>query len=189
MMKIDLSKKLVLLDRDGVINQDRGDYVCQPSELVVLSNALRAIARLSAGGIRIGICTNQGGIARGRYDEAMLAQIHAKMLAEVRQSGGEIEHIVYCPSYDNADPRRKPNAGMLLEQAQYFGLPDLSGVPFVGDNLVDVQAARAAGALPVLVKTGKGQQMWLNHREQLADVAVYPNLEEAVKAWLSVKGE
>lgn len=189
MMALDLSKKVVLLDRDGVINQDRGDYVCQPSELILLSNALRAIARLTTAGIRIGICTNQGGIARGRYDEVTLEQIHAKMLEEVRRAGGEIEHIVYCPSYDSADPRRKPNAGMLLEQAQYFDLPDLVGVPFVGDNWVDVQAARAAGAFPVLVKTGKGQQMWLNHREQLADVAVYPNLEEAVKDWLSGKGE
>lgn len=183
-MKPDLSKRLVLLDRDGVINKDRGDYVTCPDELHLLPNALRGIARLTAAGLRIGICTNQGGIARGRYDEAALAAIHAKMLAAVQAAGGEIAHIVYCPSFDNRDPRRKPNAGMLLEQAAYFGVADLAGVPFVGDNLVDVQAARAAGAMPVLVKTGKGRQMVLHHRAALQDTAIYPNLEEAVKDWL-----
>ena len=188
MTAVDLSKGVVLLDRDGVINKDRGTYVSKPSELIVLSNALRAIARLTAAGIRIGICTNQGGIARGIYDEAILAEIHAKMMAAVHDFGGEIEHIVFCPSYDNADPRRKPNPGMLLEQAAFFGLADLAGVPFVGDNVVDVQAARAAGAVPVLVKTGKGRQVAAHHREQLQEVKIYPNLEEAAADWLRRKG-
>lgn len=180
---IDLGKRLVLLDRDGVVNEDRGDFVTRPDELRLLSNALRAIAGLTRAGIRIGVCTNQSGIARGRLDEAMLARIHAKLLAGVADFGGRIERIVYCPDGDPAHPWRKPNPGMLLNQSEYFQT-DLCGVPFVGDNLVDIDAARAAGAQPVLVKTGKGARTYRHHRRKLHDVSVYANLEEAVKEWL-----
>ncbi|MDO5091708.1 MAG: HAD-IIIA family hydrolase [Cardiobacteriaceae bacterium] len=181
---IDLGKRLVLLDRDGVINEDRGDFVTHPDELRLLSSALRAIARLTAAGIRVGVCTNQSGIARGRLDEAMLARIHGKLLEAVEHFGGHIARIVHCPSGDAAHPWRKPNPGMLLDQADFFQT-DLVGVPFVGDNLVDLDAARAAGAQPVLVKTGKGARTFRHHRKTLTDVAVYPNLEEAVREWLA----
>lgn len=183
-MTPDLGKKLVLLDRDGVINEDRSHYVTHPDELRLLSSALRGIALLTRAGIRIGICTNQSGIARGLYDEAMLARIHGKLLAAVRDFGGDIAHILHCPSADNAHPWRKPNPGMLLAQAAHFGVA-LAGVPFVGDNIVDIDAARAAGALPVLVKTGKGTRTLRHHRDALGDTLVYPNLEEAVKEWLT----
>ena len=184
MNNILLEKKLVLLDRDGVINEDRGDFVTHPDELRLLSNALRAIALLSRAGIRVGICTNQSGIARGRLDEAMLARIHAKLRAAVAHFGGDVQHILHCSSADPAHPWRKPNPGMLLEQARHFRT-EIRGVPFVGDNLVDIQAARAAGAQPVLVKTGKGARTSRHHRKTLDDVAIYPNLEEAVKEWLA----
>lgn len=182
-MTPNLSKKLILLDRDGVLNEDRSTYVTHPDELRLLSNALRAIARLTQAGMRIGICTNQSGIERGLYDHAMLARIHDKLLAAVRDFGGDVARIVYCPHADDAHPWRKPNPGMLLDQAAHFGV-DLGGVPFVGDNIVDIEAARAAGALPVLVKTGKGARTYRHHRAQLGDTLIYPNLEEAVKEWL-----
>lgn len=181
---IDLGKRLVLLDRDGVLNEDRGDFVTHPDELRLLSNALRAMARLTQAGIRIGVCTNQSGLARGRLDENMLARIHAKLQHAAADFGARIDHILHCPSADPAHPWRKPNPGMLLAQSAHFGC-ELAGVPFVGDNLVDIQAARSAGAVPVLVKTGKGARTWRHHRKTLSDVAVYPNLEEAVKEWLA----
>lgn len=181
---INLDKRLVLLDRDGVLNEDRGDFVTHPDELRLLSNALRAIARLTQAGIRVGVCTNQSGLARGRLDDAMLARIHGKLQKAVADFGGHIERIIHCPSADAAHPWRKPNPGMLLDQSAYFAT-DLCGVPFVGDNLVDIEAARHAGAVPVLVKTGKGARTFRHHRKTLADVCVYPNLEEAVKEWLA----
>lgn len=174
----------MLLDRDGVINEDRGDFVTHPDELRLLSSALRGIALLTRAGLRIGICTNQSGIARGRLDEAMLARIHGKLLTAVADFGGHIDHILYCASADAAHPWRKPNPGMLISQSAYFQT-NLSGVPFVGDNPVDIQAARAAGALPVLVKTGKGARTCRHHRKTLTDTLIYPNLEEAAKDWLT----
>lgn len=182
--KPDLGKKLVLLDRDGVLNEDRGDFVTHPDELRLLSNALRAIALLTQAGVRIGVCTNQSGIARARLDAAMLARIHDKLLNAVADFGGRIDRILHCESADPAHPWRKPNPGMLLAQSAYFQ-SDLAGVPFVGDNLVDIQAARSAGAQPVLVKTGKGARTYRHHKKTLADTLVYPNLEEAAKDWLS----
>lgn len=180
---INLEKKLVLLDRDGVINQDRHDYVTKPEELVLLSNALRAIGMLTKAGIRVGICTNQSGIERGRYTVEMLAKIHQKLREQAAVFGGEIERIVYCDTYDDNHPWRKPNPGMLLDQAVYFK-EDLAGVPFVGDNYIDVEAARRAGAEPVLVKAGKGREVAHKRRAELEGVSIYPNLEEAVKDWL-----
>ena len=180
---IDLSKKLVLLDRDGVLNEAAGDYVTTAEELIVLVGALRGMAALTAAGIRIGICTNQGGIERGRYDTATLARIHRKLRDEANRFGARIERIVSCDSCRDSHPWRKPNPGMLLDQAAYFQT-DLAGVPFVGDNIIDIEAARAAGAEPVLVETGKGRQMAAQYKDKLEGVLRYPNLEEAVKDWL-----
>jgi len=122
----DFSKKLVLFDRDGVLNENA--LVRRPEELRLLSNALRGIARLTRAGFRVGVCTNQGAIARGALDEAMLAQIHARLLLVVREFGGDIARIVFCASADAAHPWRKPNPGMLLDQAAHFGVA-LTGVP------------------------------------------------------------
>lgn len=183
-MSVDLSKKLVLLDRDGVLNEDLGDYVCCPEDLTLIESALRGIALLTSAGIRIGICTNQAGISRGRYDESMLHSIHDKLLHMVRNTGGEIERIIFCPSYDDNHPWRKPNAGMLIDQAKYFGV-SLEGVPFVGDSLSDITAARRANAQPVLVETGKGKLVRQKYMAELQDVLIYPNLEEAVIRWIS----
>ncbi len=182
--KVNLNKRLVLLDRDGVINKDIHRLVVHPEDLYLLSNALRAIARLTQAGIRVGICTNQGGVERGMPDEAMLRRIHAKLQASLKEFGGEVARIIYCPTTNPEASWCKPNPGMLLNQAAYFAT-DLSGVPFVGDNWVDVIAARAANAVPVLVKTGNGAQTLRKYRQQLTDVEVFPNLEEAVRQWLS----
>lgn len=180
---IDLSKKLVLFDRDGVLNEDRREHVRAPEELLLFDGALAALADLTRAGIRIGICTNQSGIERGYFDEAMLTRIHQYLCARAATFGARIDRIVFCASADNAHPWRKPNAGMLLEQARYFAV-DLKGVPFVGDNIIDVQAARAAGAQPVLVKTGKGRLVAKEYAQELSDVLVYDDVQTAIKDWL-----
>ena len=168
----DFSKKLVLFDRDGVLNENA--LVRRPEELRLLSNALRGIARLTRAGFRVGVCTNQGAIAHGALDRLLLV---------AREFGGDIARSVFCASADAAHPWRKPNPGMLLDQAAHFGVA-LAGVPFVGDSLADIEAARAAGAVPVLVKTGNGRAVAHKWRGKLDDVAVYANVESAVDSWL-----
>ena len=120
---------------------------------------------------------------KAALDEAMLARIHARLLLVAREFGGDIARIVFCASADAAHPWRKPNPGMLLDQAAFFGVA-LAGVPFVGDSLADIEAARAAGAVPVLVKTGNGRAVAHKWRGKLDDVAVYANVESAVDCWL-----
>lgn len=147
--------KLVILDRDGVINRDSPDYIKHPDEWVPLPGSLGAIAALCRGGYRVAVATNQSGIARGLYSQEILCQIHAKMCAAVAQAGGEIALICHCASADDRHPQRKPNPGMLYQIADHFGV-SLDGVPCIGDSLRDIVAAKRAGAMPLLVQTGNG---------------------------------
>ena len=150
--------KLLILDRDGVINHDSDQYIKRPDEWRPLSGSLEAIAKLNQAGWRIVVATNQSGVARKLFTMETLNAIHAKMHKAVTQAGGRIEAVFYCP--DNADsnsPCRKPNPGMLLAISERFNAP-LSAVPVVGDSLRDLQAAERAGAQPVLVLTGNGRK-------------------------------
>lgn len=142
---------IILLDRDGIINEDSLSYIKSIDEFFFLPGSIHAIAQLTQAGYRIGIATNQSGIARGFYDERTLQAIHEHMLTYVRAAGGDIEVIQYCPHHpDQACWCRKPNPGMLQSIASYFGC-DLFDVPFVGDKISDIQAAEAAGAKPILI--------------------------------------
>ena len=148
--------KLIILDRDGVINHDSAQYVKGPDEWRPIEGALEAIARLTHGGYRAVVATNQSGIGRGLFDMATLNAINSKMIKAANQVGGRIEAVFYCPDTDEAKSAfRKPAPGMLLEIAERFNSP-LEGVPAVGDSLRDLQAAAAVGAQPILVLTGKG---------------------------------
>lgn len=143
--------KLIILDRDGIINQDSMHYIKSPSEYVLIPGSVQAIARLTAAGYRIGVATNQSGVARGYYDEAMLALIHEKMTNSVRDAGGCIDLVVYCPHMpDSGCACRKPKPGLLHKISNHFGC-SLIGVPFVGDRVSDIQAAEAVGAKPIMV--------------------------------------
>lgn len=150
--------KLIVLDRDGVINRDSDLYIKSPEEWQPLPGSLDAIARLYHWGWRIVVCTNQSGLGRGLFDMDMLNAIHEKMIRAVRHAGGEIDAIFFCP-HTNADncQCRKPKPGMLQEIAERYQA-DLSRVPVVGDSLRDLQAALAVGAQPILVLTGKGKK-------------------------------
>jgi D-glycero-D-manno-heptose 1,7-bisphosphate phosphatase len=150
--------KLVVLDRDGVINYDSGKFIKHPDEWRPIPGSLDAIARLTQSGWRIVIATNQSGVGRGLLNMASLNAIHAKMHRAVNQAGGRIEAVFYCPDTDESQsPCRKPNPGMFHAIAERFNA-SLAKAPCVGDSLRDLQAAAAVGGQPILVLTGKGKK-------------------------------
>ena len=150
--------KLVVLDRDGVINLDSDQYIKSPEEWTPIPGSLEAIARLTQAGFRVVVATNQSGLGQGLFDMATLNAIHNKMHKAVNQLGGRIDAVFFCAHAQDAGCScRKPQPGMLLEIAERFKLV-LAGVPAIGDSLRDLQAASAAGARPLLVLTGKGRQ-------------------------------
>jgi D-glycero-D-manno-heptose 1,7-bisphosphate phosphatase len=150
--------KLIILDRDGTINEDSDQYIKSPAEWKPIRGSLEAIARLSQGGWRIVVATNQSGIARGLFDMATLNAIHAEMHRAVNLAGGRIDAVFFCPhAADSGCKCRKPKPGLLLEIASRMDV-GLAGVPMVGDSLRDLEAAAAAGATPYLVLTGKGKK-------------------------------
>ena len=148
--------KLVILDRDGVINFDSDQYIKSPAEWRPIPGSIEAIARLHQGGWRIAVATNQSGIGRGLFDMATLNAINDKMMEMVFRQGGRIDALFFCPhTAAEGCGCRKPRTGMLEEIGARFHT-DLKGVPLVGDSLKDLQAADAVGAQPLLVLTGKG---------------------------------
>ncbi|WP_275288078.1 D-glycero-beta-D-manno-heptose 1,7-bisphosphate 7-phosphatase [Halomonas elongata] len=161
-----MTTRLVILDRDGVINQDSDDYIKSLDEWIPYPSAIEAIARLHHAGWRVAIATNQSGIARGYYNEAVLSDMHRHMQSLVHAAGGELDYIAYCPHGPNDGCHcRKPLPGMLHEIRQALSLPSLKGSWMVGDSLRDIQAGEAAGCRRALVLTGKGQRTLDKHPE------------------------
>ncbi len=150
--------KLIILDRDGVINHDSAAFIKSPAEWVPIPGSLEAIARLNQAGYRVVIASNQSGIARELFDMSTLNAIHQKMHGAAQLVGADIDAIFFCPhaAIDNCDCR-KPKAGMFEEIAKRFKV-SLRGVPTVGDSLRDLQAGFISGCLPYLVLTGKGEK-------------------------------
>ena len=147
---------LVILDRDGVINYDSDDYIKSPDEWLPLPGSLEAIARLCRADYTVIVATNQAGVGRGIFSLDMLIRIHTKMASSIRDKGGRLDSVFFCPhSPTDQCACRKPKPGMLLEISDRLGI-GLSGVPFVGDSLTDLKAAAAATAIPVMVQTGQG---------------------------------
>jgi len=148
--------KLVILDRDGVINFDSEQFIKNPEEWRPIPGSLEAIARLNQAGYRVVVATNQSGIGRGLFDMPMLNAIHDRMHKSLALVGGRIDAIFFCPHTNDAQCNcRKPKSGMLEEVAARYGV-SLAGVPAVGDSLRDLEAAARLGASPYLVLTGKG---------------------------------
>jgi len=151
--------KLVILDRDGTINQDRDDYVKSPEEWVPLPGSLEAIARLNHAGWRVVVASNQSGLGRGLFDVATLNAMHAKFYKLLAAAGGRADAVFYCPhGPEEACQCRKPQPGLFEQIRDRYGM-DLKGVPAVGDSLRDLQAGAAAGCDPHLVLTGKGEAL------------------------------
>ena len=150
--------KLVILDRDGVINQDSDQFIKTPDEWKPIPGSLEAIARLNHAGYRVVVASNQSGIGRGLFDMATLNAINEKMYRALGQLGGRIDALFYCPHPAEANCAcRKPRPGMFHDIARRFNM-SLLEVVSIGDSLRDAQAASAAGAQPVLVLTGKGRK-------------------------------
>lgn len=175
--------KLIILDRDGVINQDSDDFIKSVEEFIPLPGSLEAIARLNQAGYRIAVATNQSGIGRGLYDIATLNAMHDKLRRLLSNLGASIEMIAFCPhGPDEGCECRKPKPGMYREIARRFEI-SLAGVPVIGDSLRDLQAASEVGASPILVRSGKGMRT-LEKGEGLEGIPVYDDLAAAVGALL-----
>jgi D-glycero-D-manno-heptose 1,7-bisphosphate phosphatase len=150
--------KLVILDRDGVINHDSAEFIKKPDEWKPIPGSLEAIARLTQAGYHVVVATNQSGVGRGLLDMATLSAIHDKMHKTLAHAGGRIDAVFYCPHAQDANCNcRKPKPGLLEDIARRFNV-DLNGVPCIGDSLRDLQAAACVDAQPILVLTGKGRQ-------------------------------
>lgn len=173
--------KLVILDRDGVINHESDRFIKSPIEWKPIPESITAIARLNREGFSVVVATNQSGIARGLFDISMLGRIHEKMHRHVSDAGGSIEAIFFCPHEptDQCDCR-KPKPGLFNDIAERLHI-NLKGVPAIGDSLRDIQAAAAAGASPMLVLTGRGEQT-LESPECIEGIPVYADLSAAADA-------
>ena len=175
---------LVILDRDGVINQDSAAFIKSPDEWIPIPGSLEAIAKLKQAGYQVVVATNQSGLARGLFNIENLTAIHSKMLKMLAELGGDIDAIFYCPhGPDDGCTCRKPGVGMFLEIADRLSTP-LANVPAIGDALRDIQAAQCSGAKAILVGTGKGQHTVEQHADTLADTPYYTDLATAVDAIL-----
>jgi D-glycero-D-manno-heptose 1,7-bisphosphate phosphatase len=148
---------LVLLDRDGVVNEDSPDFVKCPDEWRPIPGSLGAIARLKQAGFAVAVCTNQSGLARGLFDRRALDAIHARMCSEIAAFGGTLDGIYVCPhGPDDGCTCRKPRAGLLLRAMTELGCAATS-THYIGDSVRDMEAALSAGCTPVLVRTGNGR--------------------------------
>lgn len=174
--RFNMQKSLIILDRDGVINEDSPDYIKSPEEWIPIPGSLEAIAQLTQSGFTVVVATNQSGIARGYYDEETLRLIHLKMQGLLKNLGSKIDHAFYCPhAPEDACECRKPKPGLLYQVAEWYG-QDLNQVPYVGDSLRDIQAGLSAGCKPILVKTGNGTKTLNKNPEIFKDISVFEDL-------------
>ncbi len=176
---------LIILDRDGVINEDSDEYIKSPEEWHAIRGSIQAIARLNHAGYRVVIATNQSGVGRGLFDIDTLGRIHEKMCQQLEEAGATVESIFYCPHTpeDECDCR-KPKPGLFEDIERRLGKP-LEGIYAVGDSLRDLQAAQAVGATPILVKTGKGMRTLQGDDEILDRVSQFDDLYHFVDTLLS----
>lgn len=172
--------EMIILDRDGVINEDSDHYIKSPDEWIPIKGSLEAIARLKKAGYLVTVATNQSGLARGFFDESVLSAMHDKMAQLLKQRGASIDGIFFCPHGPNDGcDCRKPKPGLLIQIAKAFDIK-LKNTIFVGDSMSDIQAASLSGASSVLLKTGKGIRT-LEKLDKLSDVPVYDDLAHFVR--------
>jgi len=177
--------KIIILDRDGVINQDSDNFIKTVDEFIPLPGSVEAIAKLKHAGYKVYIATNQSGIYRGFYNEDTLHKMHDKLAKLLNEYDVKIDGIEYCPHGpdDNCDCR-KPKTGMYLTIAKNAGLTDYKNILVVGDSLRDLQAAQSINAKPHLVRTGKGERT-IAKGEGLSEIPVYNDLADFVNQLLN----
>ena len=178
-----MNRPLIILDRDGVINEDSPEFVKSADEWQALPGSLEAIGKLTRAGWRVVVATNQSGLARGKFNYSALSAMHRKCQRMLDQFGGRIDGWFFCPHAPRDDCLcRKPRTGLYAQIEHALG-HSVAGVPSIGDSLRDLAAARAARARPILVQTGNGMRT----SEQLDakwDVPIYRDLGAAVEALL-----
>ncbi len=172
-------QKIIVLDRDGVINEDSDAFINSPEEWQPISGSIEAIKKLKQAGWIVAVATNQSGIKRGYYSRQTLSAMHQKLTGLLQAE--RVDWISYAPylGEDNS-PARKPGTGMLQAIEQCFGC-NLAGHPFVGDTLADIQVARAKQMSPYLVRSGKGERTLATKHQSLEWVPVYENLQAVVE--------
>lgn len=180
-----ISPRIVILDRDGVINIDSEEYIKSAEEWQPIDGSLEAIARLSQNGFEIVIATNQSGLARGFFSKTELEKIHDKLILSVEELGGKIAGIFHCPHgpSENCDCR-KPKTGLLKQIENKFDC-SLSGAPFIGDSSKDILAGQTHGCLAILVETGNGKNAYKDLSETgNTNFLFYKDLSDAVDSLL-----
>ncbi|MBV1931003.1 MAG: D-glycero-beta-D-manno-heptose 1,7-bisphosphate 7-phosphatase [Porticoccaceae bacterium] len=175
--------KLIILDRDGVINHDSDDYVKNANEWIPLPGSIEAIGKLSKAGYTVAIATNQSGLSRGLFGLDELEDMHKKMCDLVEDAGGHIDGIFYCPHLPEDQCQcRKPAPGLLKAIAEEFQI-SLQKVPVVGDSIRDLQAGLALGCQAILVRTGKGkvsEHLLQKDNTELINTPVFDDLNAVV---------
>ncbi|KOR30034.1 hypothetical protein TI03_00615 [Achromatium sp. WMS1] len=173
--------KLVILDRDGVINEDSPNYIKSPEEWIPIPGSLEAIARLNHAGFKVVIATNQSGVARGLFSLEQLNAIHQKMRQSLDRVGGYIDGIFFCPhTPEHECDCRKPKPGLIYEIQDRLGLDSIQAC-VIGDSYRDLQAAWTVGAHAILVATGNGRRTYNRYAQELINTEFYPDLATATK--------
>lgn len=171
--------KLIVLDRDGVINADSDNYIRSEEEWIPIPGSLEAISRLNHSGYKVAVATNQSGLARGYFDLRTLNAMHAHMHKLLGKMGGHIDLVAFCPhGPDDNCNCRKPKPGLYREIGRRLGMP-LQGVPVIGDSARDLQAAAAVQMQPMLVRTGKGRATEAG-LDTTSEIPVFDDLSQAV---------
>ncbi|MEL0585765.1 MAG: D-glycero-beta-D-manno-heptose 1,7-bisphosphate 7-phosphatase [Candidatus Thiodiazotropha sp. (ex. Lucinoma kazani)] len=177
--------KLIILDRDGVINQDSDAFIKSPEEWQPIPGSLQAIAKLSRAGFRVFVATNQSGLARGHFDIETLNAIHRKMSDAVQEVGGHIDAVLFCPhGPDDNCKCRKPKPDLYSEIARR-SQHSLQDIPIVGDSLRDIEAAISVNAHPILVRTGKGEKTLTTLNKTHPNVPVFEDLFSVSEALIN----
>ena len=178
--------KLVLIDRDGVINEEVPDYIKSPEQLKIYNEAFEALALLKQAGFTCVVITNQSVVGRGIISLGQLNEIHKYMCEQVASNGGEISEVIFCPDApDNPSNRRKPNAGMLFEALDKYNATSQE-TSFIGDAITDMEAAYKAGCARYLVMTGKGKTSSQNLPLSLMPVTFCENILDAANKIISL---
>ena len=178
-----MQPKVIVLDRDGVINEDSDNYIKSADEWIPINGSIEAISRLKKAGFAVAVASNQSGLARGLFNEETLQSMHDKMSSLLAQRGASVDGIFFCPhGHTDNCVCRKPKPGLLFQAAKQFKVKP-SEMLFVGDSFTDIQAARLAGSQSVLVKTGKGLRT-LDKHGSIEGVPVYDNLSHFVREFL-----
>lgn len=180
----DNRRRFIVLDRDGVINEDSDEYIKSPAEWIPIPGSLDAIAALGRAGFRIAVATNQSGVGRGLYTVEILEAIHEKMINSIKATGGTIDGIFFCPHLPDAGcDCRKPKPGLLLQAAKLFDCGP-ADIQVIGDSMRDIEAAKSIGAEPILVRSGYGRETEKSLSDSTA-VPVFNNLADAARALIS----